>query len=119
MKIYKTLLAVFVSATCAFGSPTVDQLKFTEISGASKGITVDSLAIADSDALTLGPSGSVARIGIMPQGLRFDIEKIMLPSSKLAKMAFVFIGRLSLARVRSGKIAADCGLRLYLNKLIC
>jgi len=76
MKTYKTLLAVFVSATCALGSPTVDQLKFIEISGASKGITIDSLAIADSDALTLGPSGSVARIGIMPQGLRFDIEKI-------------------------------------------
>ena len=76
MKIYKTLLAVFVSATCAFGSPTVDQLKFIEISGASKGITIDSLAIADSDALTLGPSGSVARIGMMPQGLRFEIEKI-------------------------------------------
>ena len=76
MKIYKTLLAVFVSATCAFGSSTVDELKFIEISGASKGITIDSLAIADSDALTLGPSGSVARIGMMPQGLRFDIEKI-------------------------------------------
>ena len=76
MKIYKTLLAVFVSATCAFGSPTVDQLKFIEISGASKGITIDSLAIADSDALTLGLSGSVARIGMMPQGLRFEIEKI-------------------------------------------
>jgi len=76
MKTYKTLLAVFVSATCAFGSPTVDLLKFIEISGASKGITINSLAIADSDALTLGPSGSVARIGMMPQGLRFDIEKI-------------------------------------------
>jgi len=76
MKIYKTLLAVFVSATCAFGSSTVDQLKFIEISGASKGITIDSLAVADSDALTLGPGGSVARIGMMPQGLRFDIEKI-------------------------------------------
>jgi len=76
MKIYKTLLAVFVSATFAFGSSTVDQLKFIEISGASKGITIDSLAIADSDTLTLGPGGSVARMGVMPQGLQFGIEKI-------------------------------------------
>lgn len=74
MKFHKTLPLILASAASAFASASVDQFKFVEINGAPAGASLDSLAVADVDALTLGPGGSVTRLGSVPGGLRFGIE---------------------------------------------
>lgn len=81
MKFYEMLLAGCASVICAFASSNVEELRFVEISGASKGISFESFAISDSNALTLSTNGSVALVGPSPQLLQFGIETSSSPSS--------------------------------------
>jgi len=81
MKFYEMLLAGCASVICAFASSAVEELRFVEISGASKEISFESFAISDSNALTLSTNGSVALVGPSPQLLQFGIETSSSPSN--------------------------------------
>lgn len=109
MKFYETLLAGCASVICAFASSTVEELRFVEISGASKGVSFESFAISDSNALTLSTNGSVARVGPSPQLLQFGIEASGSPSN--------LVGTRSIASIRDFFIVAGDSGSLAIGRL--